>query len=132
MVKEVGTSIGSVRAVAGRTVVAKTIPGRMLPTGEPKPGKLSAAPNLPLPGLMIAGPIWALKPGKPNNDPRLPGPCPNVPAEPPMNGKLTNGWLLNGRKIARPRSVPTFGPDGDRITAGPLQEVAPQRLLLGK
>src|SRR5712692_6560960 len=53
-VKLVGTTIGfnepglpggrqfPVNCVQGRTVVAKTTPGRMLPTGEPMPGKALA------------------------------------------------------------------------------------------
>src|ERR1044072_7454958 len=65
-VNVVGTVIGSVRAVAGSWVVARTIPGRMLPTGEPIPGKLSAGPKLPLFGWVTGGPSNALKPGKPN------------------------------------------------------------------
>src|SRR5215213_4719678 len=61
-----GTVIGSVKAVAGSVVVASTMPGRMLPAGEPIPGKLSAGPKLPLFGWTTAGPSSALKPGKPN------------------------------------------------------------------
>src|SRR4029078_6987579 len=49
IVNVVGTVIGRVRAVAGRVVVASTMPGRMLPTGEPMPGKFDALPKLPLP-----------------------------------------------------------------------------------
>ena len=37
-----GIVIGSVNAVAGNTVVASTMPGRMLPAGEPKPGNEAA------------------------------------------------------------------------------------------
>jgi len=65
-VNVVGTRIGSVNAVAGNTVVASTMPGRILPTGEPIPGKLSAEPNVPLFGCTTGGPSSALKPGKPN------------------------------------------------------------------
>src|SRR5215207_7094095 len=61
-----GTVIGSVSAVAGSVVVANTIPGRMPPTGEPIPGKLSAEPKVPLLGWATGGPSNALKPGKPN------------------------------------------------------------------
>src|SRR5258705_11692426 len=38
-----------VNAVQGSTAVAKTIPGRMLPTGDPIPGKFDADPKLPFP-----------------------------------------------------------------------------------
>src|SRR5713226_8675659 len=34
-----------VKAVQGSCVVARTMPGRMLPTGEPTPGKASACPK---------------------------------------------------------------------------------------
>ena len=78
-----------VRAVQGIWVVANTIPGRMLPTGEPMPGNNDAAPCEPPPP--VAGPIWALKPGKPNNEPIGPAVNPNVPAEPPIYGKPTKG-----------------------------------------
>src|ERR1043165_7976792 len=61
-----GIVIGSVRAVAGSTVVARTTPGRILPAGEPMPGKLSAGPKFPLFGWTTGGPSRALKPGKPN------------------------------------------------------------------
>src|SRR5690242_6186125 len=86
-----GTVIGSVKAVAGSWVVASTTTGRMLPTGEPMPGKLSAGPNLPLFGWTTGGPSCALKPGKPNCWLICPGPRPKVPAEPPLNGYWTNG-----------------------------------------
>src|SRR5215472_11894015 len=55
-VNRVGTTIGlfepgapggrqfPVSAVQGRTAVASTMPGRMLPTGEPTPGKAPAGP----------------------------------------------------------------------------------------
>src|SRR6266545_5152845 len=49
MVNVAGTVIGSVVAVAGTTRVESTIPGRMLPTTEPIPGKFDAAPKFPLP-----------------------------------------------------------------------------------
>ena len=58
--------MGNVRAVAGNVVVAKTTPGRILPAGEPMPGKLSAGPKVPLFGETCGGPNCALKPGKPN------------------------------------------------------------------
>src|SRR6185436_20596029 len=38
-----------VRAVHGSIVVANTMPGSMLPTGEPIPGKFDAVPKFPLP-----------------------------------------------------------------------------------
>src|SRR6266581_1257003 len=56
-----------VRAVQGKIVVARTMPGRMLPTGEPTPGKLSAWPKV-LP-TEVGGPSVALKPGNPNMPP---------------------------------------------------------------
>src|SRR5216684_4685840 len=67
-VKTVGTTIGfcgfgrpggrqlPVNAVQGIVNVASTMPGKMLPTTEPMPGYLLAAPKLPLPpvGVPIA------------------------------------------------------------------------------
>src|SRR6185369_13780292 len=79
-----GIVIGRVSAVAGSTVVANTTPGRMPPTGEPTPGKLSAEPNVPLLGWTTGGPSCALKPGKPNPNP--PPTKPKLPAVPPVNG----------------------------------------------
>src|SRR6185295_5363230 len=73
-------------AVGGSVVVASTTPGRMPPTTEPIPGKLSAGPKLPLLGWDTGGPSCALKPGKPNCWPICPAVRPNVPAEPPVNG----------------------------------------------
>ena len=66
-------------------VVDSTMPGRMLPTGEPMPGKFDAPPKLPLP---------------PNGVPmRLTnGGAITLPVKPkfgpvaPMNGNCLNGW----------------------------------------
>src|SRR5438105_2632113 len=129
-----------VNAVQGSTAVARTIPGRILPTGDPTPGNLSAAPNL-LP-TVVGGPSVTLKPGKPNSVPRAPGPTPKFGPTLPVNGNPTNGWpelkyvantpvgahcgQKGGRKTAVPANVPTLGPDGARIIAGPL----PSRVLL--
>src|SRR5437773_1863619 len=96
------------------------MPGKMPPTTDPTPGKLSAGPKLPLLGRATGGPRVALKPGNPNSPPGVPGPTPKVPAEPPVNGYCTNGWLNAGRNTAVFTKVPTFGPDGDRTMAGPL------------
>src|SRR5947209_7659552 len=89
-VKLVGTTIGFVSKVAGSVLVASTTPGRMLPTGEPTPGKVSAAPNeLP---LVVGGPSKALNPGNPNIPPGGPALSPKFGPMPPVNGKPTNGW----------------------------------------
>src|SRR4029079_7052233 len=120
-----GTVIGFVRAVAGSVVVASTTPGRMPPTGEPTPGKLSAGPKLPLFGCVTGGPSCALKPGKPNCP--CPGASLNVPADPPVNGNCTNGCLLSGRNTAVFAIVPTFGPDGASTIAAGLHKAAPQK-----
>src|SRR5205807_2099524 len=124
MVNVVGTSIGRVSAVAGRIVVASTIPGRILPTTEPMPGKLSAAPKLPLPEAFA--PSVKVQAGQPNKVPRAPGPKPKVPAEPPTNGNCTNGWLKAGRKTAVPVSVPTPVAFGASTIAGPLPRNPPK------
>src|ERR1043166_9080596 len=73
-----------VSAVQGRICVARTTPGKMLPTGEPTPGKAPAAPKLLVPPN--GGPNVALKPGKPNVDPAKPGPKPKFGPWPPVNG----------------------------------------------
>src|SRR5919197_4481458 len=127
VVNETGTVIGRVSAVAGRTPVASTTPGRMLPPGEPMPGKFDAAPKRP-PPPPVGGPSVAFKPGKPKRVPRAPGVSPKVPAEPPVNGNWTNGWLKAGRKSDRPAIEPTSGPDGARMMAGGL----PSRVELKK
>ena len=79
-----------VSAVHGNAAVANTIPGRILPTGEPMPGKNAALPKPP--GLPPKGvPICARNPGKPNWPPAGPGPVLKVPADPPINGNCTKG-----------------------------------------
>src|SRR3954464_6378522 len=78
-----------VSAVHGRTVVASTMPGRILPTGEPTPGNTPAAPKFVLPP--VGGPNVALKPGNPNWVPMNPGPSPKFGAKPPVNGYATGG-----------------------------------------
>src|ERR1700741_1917232 len=72
-----GIVMGSVSAVAGSVVVARTTPGKIPPTGEPIPGKVSAGPKFPLFGDTTGGPSRALKPGKPNCWPIWPGVKPN-------------------------------------------------------
>src|SRR5205807_9151735 len=91
MVNVVGTVIGRVSAVAGSTVVASTIPGGILPTTEPMPGILSAAPKLPLPEAFA--PSVKVQAGQPNKVARAPGPRQKVTAEVPTNGNRTKGWL---------------------------------------
>jgi hypothetical protein len=59
--------IGRFKAVAGKVVVARTMPGRMLPAGDPTPGKAPAAPKLLV--LPVGGPKVALNPGKPKIPP---------------------------------------------------------------
>ena len=108
-----------VSAVGGKTPVAKTTPGRMLPTGEPMPGKKPAVPKRPVPPP-VGGPKVALKPGKPCCVPISPGPSPKVPAVPPVKGNCTKGWLKAGRNKLCPAIEPTLGPDGAKTMAGPL------------
>src|ERR1700742_2692420 len=110
--------MGKVRAVAGNVPVASTTPGSMPPTGEPMPGKNDAPLNRP--PCPVGGPSVALKPGKPNRVPRAPGVNPKVPADPPVNGNWTKGWLKAGRKTACPARVPTLEPEGASTIAGPL------------
>src|SRR5216683_5985722 len=102
IVKVTGTTIGfngaglpggrqlPVNAVHGSVAVASTKPGSMPPTTDPMPGKLLAAPKLPLPP--VAGPSRVEKPGKPNCVAMKPGPNPKFGPMPPINGDCTNGW----------------------------------------
>ena|SRR5437764_15278048 len=120
MVNVAGTVIAFVKAVGGRVVVAKTMPGRIPPTTEPMPGKLSAGPNVPLLGCGLTAKV-ALKPGQPNSVPKAPGAWPNVPADPPTKGNCTKGWLNAGRKTAVPAALPAHAPKvGASTIAGPL------------
>src|SRR5215510_16494893 len=79
-----------VNAVQGETAVASTTPGRILPAGDPTPGKAPPAPKLLV--LPNGGPSVALKPGKPNVPPANPGPKPKLGPWPPVNGYATIGW----------------------------------------
>src|SRR5258708_38034096 len=79
-----------VSAVQGSWAVASTMPGRILPTGEPTPGNLSAAPKV-LP-TAVGGPNWLLNPGKPNRVPIEPGPKPKFGPAPTVYGYATRGW----------------------------------------
>src|ERR1043165_9834812 len=101
VVKVTGTTIGfsgsgepggrqfPVNAVQGSVAVANTIPGKMLPTGEPTPGKVPAGPKFDW--LPNGGPKVALNPGKPKLVPISPGPIPKFGATPPVNGYATFG-----------------------------------------
>src|SRR6185369_8158448 len=125
-VNVVGTVIGRVRAVAGRVVVASTTPGRMLPTGEPMPGKFDALPKLPLPPngvpmrLVYGGAM--MLPVKPKFGPVA-----------PMNGNCRNGWppTLQGGPAGL-NTVPTIPVvpltrSGAGMMAGPVHSsVAPK------
>ena|SRR5947209_5281004 len=102
VVKETGTVIGPVKAVLGNTVVAKTTPGRMLPTGEPMPGKKAAVPKLPVPPPVAAPSVKVQPAGHPVVRTLLAAPTPNVPAVPPTKGNCTNGWLKAGRNTDCP------------------------------
>src|SRR5882672_2219916 len=95
-----------VNAVHGSITVDSTMPGRMLPTGEPIPGKFDAAPKLPLPPLGVPmrltnGGAIAL-PVKPKFGPT-----------PPINGYCKNGCppTLHGGPAGR-NTAPemSFGP----------------------
>src|SRR5262249_892638 len=138
VVKLVGTTIGFEVKVAGSTLVASTIPGRILPTGEPMPGQRSAVPKV-LP-LAVGGPSVELKPpGTPNVNPTETNPKsgPGLPvhgnAEPDTNGWPhlkkplgTGGTLVHAaQKGGRKRDAPAipfgaFDCEGPKIMAIPL------------
>src|SRR2546421_5201154 len=111
-VKETGTSIGSVNAVGGSAVVASTMPGRMLPTGEPMPGKLPAAPKLPPPPE--AGPSVA-----PNGTAARSKPKPA--AVPPVNGNCTKNGPPGRRAILVGKPKLLTAAFGVKTTMPPLR-----------
>ena|SRR5205085_8869986 len=90
MVNVAGTSCARVVNVAGTTVVVSTMPGRMLPTGEPMPGKKPAAPKLLPPPE--AGPKVAEK-GTAARSKLKPA------AGPPVNGNCTKNGPPGSRAI---------------------------------
>ena len=123
-----GTVIGSVSAVAGKVSVARTIPGRILPTVEPRPGNVSAGPKVPLFGETVK-PIVGFGAV---TQPALPLPFVTArlrrEAGPPMNGYCTNGWLNDGRNTAVPVMLahPAGKLFGAKIIAGPLPRNPPK------
>src|SRR5205085_9404175 len=95
MVNVAGTSCARVVNVAGTTVVVSTMPGRMLPTGEPMPGKKPAAPKLLPPPE--AGPRVAVKGGPPVRS------KPKPAAVPPVNGNCTKNGPPGSREMTVPK-----------------------------
>src|SRR5215471_21346294 len=128
MVNVNGTVIGFVSAVAGNVSVANTIPGRMLPTGEPSPGKVSAVDQVPLLGEAV-NPIVGFGAV---TQPALPLPFVTArlsrEAAPPMKGYCTNGWLNAGRKTAVLAMLthPAGRLFGAKMIAGPLPRNPPK------
>src|SRR6266496_115960 len=128
MVNVAGTVIGSVVAVAGTTRVESTIPGRMLPTTEPMPGKFDAAPKLPfspdgVPSRLTNGGAMLL----PVN--------PKFGPVPPINGNCTKGWppTLHGGPAGRNSGLkpvncvePLTRSGGNMIAAPVHSKVAPK------
>ena len=115
--------------VGGTVRVESTIPGRMLPTEDPIPGKFDAAPKLPLP---------------PNGVPmRLTnGGAIGLPVKPkfgpvaPMNGNCRNGWppTLQGGPAGRKsglkpvNAVEPLTRSGGKMIAAPVHSnVAPKK-----
>src|SRR6185437_2298752 len=115
--------MGFVRAVAGSVSVANTIPGRIPPTVEPIPGKLSAGPKVPLFGERLTPSVGFTGAAQPMVNPVAPPTVarPSREAAPPTYGNCTNGWLNAGRKTAVPAMLHPGGiPFGARMIAGPL------------
>src|ERR687886_1329194 len=91
MVNRSGTvSVLKVR-LAGMVRVVSTTPGRMLPQGEPTPGKFDAAPKL------VCAPLGVPRRLVNGGAIRLPV-SPKFGPGPPTKGNCTNGWLKAGRK----------------------------------
>src|SRR6266498_2251726 len=121
IVNSAGTVIRLNVNVAGSVVVESTIPGKMLPTTEPMPGKLDAAPKLPLPPN--GAPIWLTNGG-----------AKALPVKPkfgpvaPMNGNCRNGCppTLHGGPAGRNsglnpvKAVEPLTRTGGDITAAPV------------
>src|SRR2546427_11445917 len=135
-VNTVGTVIGSsgpglpggrqlpVNAVHGSSVVASTIPGNMLPTGDPIPGKMEACPKFPFPPLAVPNRLV-------NGGAIGPPSIPKFGPVPPMNGNCTNGCPPTlqggpaGRNTAPEMSVVPLTRIGASMIAGPLQNGPP-------
>src|SRR6266550_1353329 len=126
IVERRGATIARVVAVGGITCVVSTTPGRMLPTGDPIPGKNDAPEKFPPPpngvpsvltyGGAIAFPL-----------------SPKFGPTPPTNGNCTNGCPPaphgppTGRKTSPLISVVPLTRTGARIIAGGLQSVFPKK-----
>src|SRR5437868_7423592 len=111
MVNVAGTSCARVVSVAGTTVVVRTIPGKILPTGEPMPGKKPAAPKLLLPPE--AGPSVALNGTAARS--KL-----NPAAGPPTNGNCTKNGPPGSRAIVVGK-LRACAPNGVTTTMPPLR-----------
>src|ERR1051325_2343050 len=128
IVNKSGTVIAWNVRFGGITRVVNTMPGRMLPTGEPIPGKFDAAPKLPLPPngvpMRLTNGGAMLLPVKPKFGPVA-----------PMNGNCRNGCppTLQGGPGGRNSglnpvsAVEPLTLSGGRITAEPVHNsVAPK------
>src|SRR6266550_2688702 len=124
IVERRGATIARVVAVGGITCVVSTTPGRMLPTGDPMPGKNDAPEKFPpppngVPSLLTNGGANAL----PVN--------PKFGPTPPINGNCTNGCppishgAPRGRNTAPVIPVVPLTRSGARIIALPVHRVVP-------
>src|SRR6266508_1585000 len=124
IVKSAGTVIRLNVKVAGSVVVESTIPGRMLPTTDPMPGKFDAAPKFPfspdgVPSWLTNGGAMAL-PVNPKFGPVA-----------PMNGNCRNGCppTLHGGPAGRNsglkpvNAVEPLTRTGGKIIAAPVHSV---------
>src|SRR6266550_4830273 len=125
IVARLGTTIAlNCGGTGACTRVVKTIPGRMIPTGDPMPGKNDAPEKFPpppngVPSLLTYGGANALP-----VSPKL-GPTP------PINGNCTNGCppishgAPRGRNTAPVIPVVPLTRSGARIIALPVHRVVP-------
>src|SRR6267142_4912289 len=128
-VKVAGTVIASVVAVGGTTRVDSTIPGRMLPTVDPIPGKFDAAPKLPFPPSGV--------PSRLTNGGAIAFPVnPKFGPVAPMNGNCVKPCppTLHGGPAGRNSGlnpvncVEPLTRSGGKIIAGPVhRSVAPKK-----
>src|SRR5205085_4496291 len=114
MVNVAGTSCARVVNVAGTTAVVSTMPGRMLPKGEPMPGKLPARSKLLLPPE--AGPKVAVKGAGARSKPK-------PAATPPVNGKGTKNGPPGRRASVVGKRKPLTAASGGCTTMPPLLSV---------
>src|SRR5437868_5380444 len=123
-----GMICARVVSVAGTVVVVRMMPGKILPTGEPMPGKKPAAPKLPPPP--VAGPSVALNGTAARSKPK-------PAAVPPVNGNGTKNGPPGKRAMVVGKLKPVTALFGVMTTMPPLRSwfglkvTTPDGLIVG-